>query len=88
MNYLKNNVIPAINEGLSCSDKKRSEFTISSIITCAVTDNFEEAKKAAKATIGFYATVKTYRKPFELAGFADQVEKIRNCYFDKNINGG
>ena len=86
LNYLKNNVLPAIDEGLSISDKKRENFTVSSIITCAVTDNYEEAKKAAKATIGFYATVKTYRKPFELAGFSGQVEKIRNAYFNNDIS--
>lgn len=83
--YLKNKVIPAINEGLKEANKQRNDFTVSSIITCAVTNKREEARRAAKATIGFYATVKTYRRPFELAGFSDQLEKIRNAYFDRDI---
>ncbi|MGI9534684.1 MAG: LLM class flavin-dependent oxidoreductase [Thermodesulfobacteriota bacterium] len=87
LNYLKRIVLPAINNGLVESDKNRSNFTVSSIITCAVTDNYEKAKRAAKATIGFYATVKTYRKPFEMAGFSDQAERIRKCYFDGDIKG-
>ncbi|MGI9533367.1 MAG: LLM class flavin-dependent oxidoreductase [Thermodesulfobacteriota bacterium] len=85
-NYLNKIVKPEINKGLREKNKKRSKFTVASIITCAVTDNYDEAKNAVKATIGFYATVKTYRKPFVLAGFADQLEKIRNAYFNKNIN--
>ena len=86
LNYLKDRVIPAINEGLAESNKKRTDFTVSSIITCAVTDDYEKAKKAAKATIGFYATVKTYRRPFELAGFSDQTERIREAYFSNDID--
>jgi len=87
LQYLEKIAMPAINKGLSKSGRNRKNFTISSIITCAVTDNFEKGKKAAKATIGFYATVRTYRKPFELAGFSEQVEKIRECYFKKDIKG-
>lgn len=86
-NYLKDNIIPMINEGLEEANKQRSDFTVSSIITCAVTNKPKEAKKAAKATIGFYATVKTYRQPFEMAGFSDQLRKIRNAYFNKDIRG-
>lgn len=85
--YLKGKVIPAINKGLKESNKKRSDFTVSSIIPCVVTNKLKEAKKAAKATIGFYATVKTYRSPFEMAGFSEQLQKIRNAYFNKDIEG-
>ena len=87
LNYLKEIVLPAINNGLEESNKNRDNFTVSSIITCAVTNDYEKAIKAAKATIGFYATVKTYRRPFELSGFSEQAQKIRKCYFNKDING-
>ncbi len=88
--YLKDSIIPAINEGLEEADKQRSDFTVSSIITCAVANKpreAEKAKKAAKATIGFYAVVKTYRRPFEMAGFSDQTRRIRDAYFNKDIKG-
>ena len=69
------------------ADKKRENFNVCSIITCAVSDNINKATKDAKATIAFYATVKTYRKPFELQGFSAQVEKIRDAYFKRDIGG-
>ena len=75
-NYLDNVVIPALAKGFEISGKDRKDFTISSIITCAVSDDIDKAVLDAKATIGFYATVKTYREPFILNGFEKELENI------------
>lgn len=83
--YLKNVVIPQIEQGLSDANKKKDEFTVSSIITCAISDDVKRAKRATKATIAFYALVKTYEKPFRMHGFADNTKKIREAYFSNDI---
>ena len=85
LDYIKGVVKPSIDLGLSISNRNREDFIFSSIITCAISNDIEKARYAAKATIGFYATVKTYRAPFEMMGYTEQVEKIRNSYFKNDI---
>lgn len=87
LEYLKRNIIPSIEKGLMESNKKRNDFTVSSIITCAVSDDIQHAKRAAKATIAFYALVRTYEKPFRIHGYLDQANKIREAYFRRDIDG-
>jgi len=84
-NYLKENVLPALNSGLNLSKKNKNDFKKCSIITCAVSDNIEKAINDTKATIGFYATVKTYNEPFILHGFENDLKNIRDAYFKNNI---
>ena len=64
----------------------RRDFTSSSIITCAVSKNKKEALRAVKATIGFYATVRTYEPPFKLHGYEEQALKIREAFFNRDVN--
>ena len=85
--YLKEVVIPAVNKGLDLSEKNHDNFQKCSIITCAVSDNIEKAVNDVKATIGFYATVKTYREPFLMHGFEKEIDEIRKAYFNNNIKG-
>ncbi|NIP29821.1 MAG: LLM class flavin-dependent oxidoreductase, partial [Candidatus Dadabacteria bacterium] len=82
LKYIKEVVIPSINHGMEKRDK--GDFKICSIITCAVSDDVEKAREAAKGTIAFYATVRTYEPPFKLHGFTDQTRKIREAYFNKD----
>lgn len=84
-NYLKEKVIPALESGLNLSEKNKSNFQKCSIITCAVSNNIEKAINDAKATIGFYATVKTYKEPFILHGFEKDLKNIRDAYFNNNV---
>jgi probable F420-dependent oxidoreductase len=83
--YLSETVIKSIKKGLSISGRNKKDFTISSIITCAVSDNKKEALEAARATIAFYATVRTYEPPFKVHGFESQCKKIRDAYFKRDI---
>ncbi len=83
--YLSKTIINSINIGLKKSDKDRKDFTLSSIITCAVSDNEKEAYDAARATIAFYATVRTYEPPFKLHGFEKECKKVRDAYFKRDI---
>lgn len=83
--YLSQIVIKNIQKGLSKSGRNKKNFTMASIITCAVSDNKKEAFEAARATIAFYATVRTYEPPFKLHGFEKQCQKIRDAYFKRDI---
>ncbi len=87
--YIKQTVMPALSDGLSKSGRERSDFCVSSIFTCAIGKygDLPAARRAAKATVAFYATVKTYWKPFLLHGFMSQAEKIRECYFKGDVEG-
>lgn len=84
--YIRNVVLPQINSGLE-ENLNRERFCISSIITCAVSDNIQKARRAARATIAFYALVRTYEPPFRMHGFLDQTQKIRDAYFRKDVEG-
>lgn len=83
--YIVQLILKSIKDGLSKSGKERKDFTISSIITCAISNNRKETIHAAKGTIAFYATVRTYEPPFKLHGFEQQCKKIRDAYFKKDI---
>ena len=83
--YLNEIVLPGLNEGHKSGNKNQDNFIKSSIITCAVSDNIEKAVNDVKATIGFYATVKTYREPFLKHGFEKDLKNIRDAYFNNNI---
>ncbi len=85
--YLRNVTLPGIKQGLKDVHRNREDFTVSSIITCAVSDDLNMAKRAAKATIAFYALVKTYEKPFKMHGFDENTKKIRDAYFRKDVEG-
>ena len=87
--YIEQTVMPALRCGLSKSGRERSDFCVSSIFTCAIGNRSDlpATRRAAKATVAFYATVKTYWKPFVLHGFLSQAEKIRECYFKGDVEG-
>ncbi len=84
--YLEDIVVPALNKGFEISGKNKENFKKCSIVTCAVSNNIEQAKKDVKATIGFYATVKTYKDPFILHGFENNLKEIRDAYFNNDID--
>jgi len=83
--YLKDNVIPALNSGFHISESNKENFKKCTIITCAVSDNTDKAIHDVKGTIGLYATVKTYREPFLLHGYEKDLKNIRDAYFSNNI---
>lgn len=87
--YIEENVLPSLRDGLARSGRERSDFCVSSIFICAVcgASDLSEVRRAAKATVAFYATVKTYWKPFIMHGFTEQIQKIRDAYFKGDVGG-
>lgn len=85
LRYMKEVVNVSIKAGLKNSGRSRDDFNSCSIITCAISENKKQALEAARATIAFYATVKTYEPPFKLHGFLEQTAKVRDAFYKRDI---
>lgn len=85
LQYIREVVNKSIEIGLKNSIRSREDFRSCSIITCAISENKKQALDAARATIAFYATVKTYEAPFKLHGFQEQTSKVRDAFFKRDI---
>jgi probable F420-dependent oxidoreductase len=85
LKYIKDVVSKSISAGLENSVRDRKDFKIASIVTCAISNKNKEAMRAARATIAFYATVRTYEPPFKLHGFEKQAAIIREAFFKRDI---
>ena len=80
LGYLNQVVRPALKIGLGNSGRKREDFKVASIITCAVSEDKRRALEAARATVAFYATVRTYEPPFRLHGFEEETRRVREAF--------
>lgn len=87
LRYLREVAAGSLKKGLKNSGKDRKKFTIASIITCAVSKDEKRAMQAARATIAFYSTVRTYEPPFKLHGFEGQAMRIREAFFNGDVKG-
>ncbi len=87
LRYLKEVVSKSLELGLKNGGKDPGNFTNASIITCAVSQDKKRARQAARATIAFYATVRTYEPPFKLHGFENETAKIREAFFNRDVEG-
>ncbi|MGB2691277.1 MAG: LLM class flavin-dependent oxidoreductase [Thermodesulfobacteriota bacterium] len=84
LGYIKQVVSKSIQSGLKKAGRSKLDFNTSSIITCAISENKKDALEAARATIAFYATVRTYEPPFKLHGFREQTEQVRDAFFKRD----
>ncbi len=65
-------VIPSFEKGLARSGRSRSGLDFLPTVCCAIDDDEARAIEAARRTIAFYATVRTYRPLWEMHDFADE----------------
>ncbi|MGH7851474.1 MAG: LLM class flavin-dependent oxidoreductase [Thermodesulfobacteriota bacterium] len=82
LGYLREVVARNLKAGLTKSGRNPGEFKTASIITCAISNDRKRAMHAARATIAFYATVRTYEPPFRLHGFENETRMIRDAFFN------
>jgi probable F420-dependent oxidoreductase len=85
LRYIKEVVKKSIRIGLERSERRRRDFELATIITCAPAKSKMDAKQAARATIAFYATVRTYEPPFRMHGYEKEAQKIREAFFKKDV---
>jgi len=86
LRYIKEIVSRSLKEGFERAGKEGRTFQKASIITCAISKKKSDAIEAAKKTIAFYATVRTYQPPFLLHGFERETRTIREAYFKRDRN--
>ena len=73
-------MIPNFETGLSRSGRDRKDLDFLPTVCCAIDDDEARAIDAARRTIAFYATVRTYRPLWEMHGFADAAEAAGDAF--------
>ena len=71
MRWLDEVLVANFELGLERSRRERSSFDFLPTVCCAIDDDEEAAYEAARRTICFYATVRTYTPLWEMHGFGD-----------------
>lgn len=85
LRYIKEVVSKSLGQGIENTGIDPNHFTRASIVTCAVSNDKKRAMQAARATIAFYSTVRTYEPPFKLHGFESETAKIREAFFNRDV---
>ena len=73
-------MVPSFEKGLSRSGRQRSDLDFLPTVCCAIDDDETRAIDAARRTIAFYATVRTYKPLWEMHGFADAAEAAGDAF--------
>ncbi|MBI2912908.1 MAG: LLM class flavin-dependent oxidoreductase [Chloroflexi bacterium] len=77
LRWIREVVLPSVARGLQESGRPRDEFHLCLAVCCAVGKDVRQARRAAAATIAFYATVRTYEPLF--AAFQPEVQRIQDA---------
>lgn len=85
--WLEEKVIPAFELGLSRSGRSRSEFTFLPSICVAIDDDYQRGLDAARRTVAFYSTVKTYLPLYEMHGFGENAVRAAAAFRKGDIEG-
>ncbi len=77
LRWVRDVITPALARGLHEADREREGFRLCLGVCCAIGRDLAAARRAAAATIAFYATVNTYEPLF--AGFPREVQQIQQA---------
>jgi len=80
MRWLDEVLVANFERGLRRSGRDRSSFDFLPTVSCAISDDEEAAYAAARKTICFYATVRTYMPLWELHGFGDAAAAVGDSF--------
>src|SRR5262249_40847103 len=80
LRWLDEVVISNLDEGLRRSGRERSKFDFIPTVCCAIDDDQEAAYDAARRTVAFYATVRTYMPLWEMHGFGEQATAVQEAF--------
>jgi probable F420-dependent oxidoreductase len=86
LNYLRDYVHPAVNEGLRASGRSRADFTFASAAFVIVGDTEQERSRNAEAVrqqIAFYASTRTYEPVLASCGWEAVVPELH----DRSLRG-
>ena len=85
--WIEEELVPAYELGLNRSSRRREDFTHIASMTCAIDEDEEAALDAARRTVAFYATVKTYLPLFELHGFGAEAAAAGEAFRRGDVAG-
>jgi probable F420-dependent oxidoreductase len=80
LRWLDEVLVANFERGLERSGRQRSDFDFVPTISCAINDDEEAAYDAARKTISFYATVRTYAPLWEMHGFGDAAAAVGEAF--------
>jgi probable F420-dependent oxidoreductase len=80
LRWLDEVLVANFERGLSRSGRERSSFDFLPTVSCAIDDDEARAYDAARKTICFYATVRTYMPLWELHGFGDAAAAVGDAF--------
>ena len=80
LRWLDEIVVANFEEGLSRSGRERSGFDFIPTVCCAISDDEAAAYDAARRTVCFYATVRTYAPLWEMHGFGDAAASVSDSF--------
>jgi probable F420-dependent oxidoreductase len=78
--WLDEVLVANLERGLERSGRARSEFDFIPTVCCAIDDDEQAAYDAARRTIAFYATVRTYMPLWEAHGFGEQAAAVGDSF--------
>jgi alkanesulfonate monooxygenase SsuD/methylene tetrahydromethanopterin reductase-like flavin-dependent oxidoreductase (luciferase family) len=78
--WLEEVVVANVEKGLARSGRARADFDLIPTVCCAIDDDEEAAYDAARRTVCFYATVRTYMPLWEMHGFADAATAVGEAF--------
>jgi alkanesulfonate monooxygenase SsuD/methylene tetrahydromethanopterin reductase-like flavin-dependent oxidoreductase (luciferase family) len=73
-------LVPNFERGLARTGRERRDFDFLPAVCCAISDDEEAAYEAARRTICFYATVRTYAPLWEMHGFGDAALAVGEAF--------
>jgi len=75
LRWIRDVVVPSLARGLHDAGRERGDFRLCLAVCCAIDNDLPTARRAAAATIAFYATVNTYEPLF--SAFPTEVQAIQ-----------
>ena len=80
MRWLDEVLVANFELGLSRSSRERSSFDFLPTVCCAIDDDEGAAIDAARRTVAFYSTVRTYMPLWEMHGFGDAAAEVAGAF--------
>jgi probable F420-dependent oxidoreductase len=80
LRWLDEVLVANYEKGLRRSGRDRGGFDFLPTVCCAISDDEEAAYEAARRTVCFYATVRTYAPLWEMHGFGDAAAAVGDSF--------
>jgi probable F420-dependent oxidoreductase len=78
--WLEEVLVANFEAGLARSGRQRSDLDFIPTVCCAIDDDEQAARDAARKTICFYATVRTYMPLWEMHGFGEAAAAVGESF--------